>query len=190
MIKIGITGGIGSGKSIIGQLLQTLTIPVYIADTESKQLLNTSSSIRTKLSELFGSDIYTETGVDKRKLASYIFNSPELLQKVNGIIHPEVGHHFLQWCAAQDSYICAIESAILFESGFDSYVDKTLTVYAPESERISRVKQRDNMSEELIKQRIRNQLSDEIKKERADFIIYNDGKTAIIPQVHSLIRSL
>lgn len=190
MIKLGITGGIGSGKSVVGELLSLYGVPVFIADTEAKILTNTSTEIRTELIKLFGDDLYTETGLDKKKLASYIFNNQKLLQTVNRIIHPEVGRSFRAWVDRQKGGICAIESAILFESGFDALVDKTLSVYAPEEIRIRRVAGRDRISEETIRQRMKNQISEEIKKERSDFVIYNDDHTALIPQVHTVLSSL
>lgn len=190
MIKIGITGGIGSGKSVVSELFTTLGIPVYIADTESKRLVNTSATIRKKLTGLFGNDLYTKTGIDRKKLASLIFNNPDLLKTVNGIIHPEVYLHFKDWTQKQRGKLCGIESAILFESGFARNVDTTVCVYAPESLRISRVKSRDDIPEELVRQRMKNQLPDEIKKEKSDYVIYNDETKALIPQVYSFLESL
>lgn len=190
MIKLGITGGIGSGKSVVAELFTLYGVPVFIADTEAKLLTHTSAVIRKELIALFGDDLYTETGLDKQKLASYIFNDAQLLQAVNRIIHPEVGLHFQNWVKQQKGKVCAIESAILFESGFDALVDKTLTVFAPEEIRIKRVANRDRISAESIRQRIKNQLSEEIKIERSDFIVYNDDNTALIPQVYAIRSSL
>ena len=131
MIKIGITGGIGSGKSMVAALLEVWGIPVYIADTESKHLTATSPVIREKLITLFGKELYTADGLDKRRLASHIFGNPERLGQVNAIIHPEVNRHFFAWVERLNTPVCAIESAILFESGFNRIVDTTLMVYAP-----------------------------------------------------------
>ena len=131
MIKIGITGGIGSGKSVVASLLALSGVPVYIADEESKWLTNNSPVIREKLTALFGPEIYTNEGLNKKLLASHIFNNPEQLQQVNQIIHPEVNRHFSAWVERQTSPLCAIESAILFESGFYKVVDISLMVYAP-----------------------------------------------------------
>ena len=130
MIKIGITGGIGSGKSVVASLLALSGIPVYIADEESKWLTNNSPVIREKLTALFGPEIYTNEGLNKKLLASHIFNNPEQLQQVNQIIHPEVNRHFSAWVERQTSPLCAIESAILFESGFYKVVDISLMVSA------------------------------------------------------------
>lgn len=190
MIKIGITGGIGSGKSIIATLLDLSGVPVYIADEESKKLTESSPVIKEKLIARFGPDLYMSEKLDKRLLASYIFNDPEALRQVNAIIHPEVNRHFQEWVARQDTSLCAIESAILFESGFDKVVDVRLMVYAPLEVRIKRALRRDAVSREEIERRIQNQLPDEEKKDRSDFVIYNDDKQALIPQVRRLIGEL
>lgn len=190
MIKIGITGGIGSGKSVVAELLTVMGVPVYIADAEAKRLTNTSAVIRKALVDLFGSDLYNESGLDKKKLASYIFSERDHLLQVNRIIHPEVNRHFNEWVEQQNTPVCAIESAILFESGFYLSVDTTVTVYAPEAIRIARASARDNTTPEAIKQRIDNQLADEAKRDRSDHIIYNDDKTAIIPQVSALLETI
>ncbi len=190
MIKIGITGGIGSGKSVIASLLNLYGIPVYVADTESKILTETSPAIKEKLTALFGDDLYTDKGLNKKLLASHIFTNPEYLQQVNAIIHPEVNNHFSAWTKAQASPICAIESAILFESGFNKVVDKSLMVYAPREIRIERAVLRDNTAREEIIRRIENQLPDETKRDRSDYVIYNDDKQALLPQVEKFLASL
>jgi dephospho-CoA kinase len=190
MIKIGITGGIGSGKSIIATLLSMHEIPVYIADEESKRLAATSPIIKERLIALFGNNMYTDKGLDKALLASYIFNNPEYLKQVNAIIHPEVNKHFTQWVKKSNRKICAMESAILFESGFDSIVDIRLMVYAPLELRISRVLKRDNSTQEEIIRRINNQLSDETKKECSDYVILNDDIHALIPQVNKFLSEI
>lgn len=189
MIKIGITGGIGSGKSVVASLLKLKGIPVYIADIESKKLTETSPMIRKQLTELFGSDIYTPIGLNKKLLASHIFNNPERLKQVNDIIHPEVNRDFQKWISGLDkeTSLCAIESAILFESGFDRIVDVCLLVYAPLELRIERTLIRDSVSRKEIERRISNQMSDEIKKERSDYVIYNDDKQALLPQISRFI---
>lgn len=190
MVKIGITGGIGSGKSVVATLLSLSGVPVYIADVESKRLTNDSPLIRERLTALLGPDIYTDEGVDKKLLASYIFHDATLLRKVNQIIHPEVNRHFLAWAEKQSFPFCAIESAILFESGFDKVVDTCLMVYAPLSLRVQRVVDRDKVSPIEVERRIRNQMSDEEKRERSDYVIYNDNSRALIPQIHAFIEWL
>lgn len=190
MIKIGITGGIGSGKSVVSELLQLSGLPVYNADKESKQLTDTSPLIRRKLIELFGNELYSSGKLNKAILASHIFGNPESLRLVNAIIHPEVNRHFSAWTEMQKTTICGIESAILFESGFNRVVDVTLMVYAPEEIRIQRASERDLTTREEIERRIKNQLSDEIKKENCDYVIYNDGIQALIPQVTRFLHKI
>lgn len=190
MIKIGITGGIGSGKSVVATLLALSGVPVYIADEESKRLTATSPVIRRKLTALLGEAIYTPDGLDKRRLAACIFQDPHCLQQVNAIIHPEVNRHFQAWAAGLQSPYCAIESAILFESGFDRVVDVRLMVYAPLEMRIRRALTRDRVSREEVLRRIGNQMSDDIKKERCEYVIYNDDIRALIPQVGTFLASL
>lgn len=188
MIKIGITGGIGSGKSTVAQLFSLLGVPVYIADDESKRLTATSPTIRQQLTALFGNDLYTEEGLNKKRLASLIFGNPQHLQKVNAIIHPEVKHDFLAWTNRQSTPLCAIESAILFETNFERTVDCTLMVYAPLDVRISRVCQRDGSLPQEIERRIQSQMDDEVKRAHADYVIQNDGQQALIPQVVDFLQ--
>lgn len=190
MIKIGITGGIGSGKSMVAALLEVWGIPVYIADTESKHLTATSPIIREKLIALFGKELYTTDGLDKRRLASHIFGNPERLGQVNAIIHPEVNRHFIAWVERQNTPVCAIESAILFESGFNRVVNTTLMVYAPMEVRIRRVLERDAVSREEIIRRIESQLPDEVKMEKSDYVIFNDDKQALLPQITAFLAEL
>ena len=190
MIKIGITGGIGSGKSVVASLFQLLGVPVYIADEESKRLTNQSMTIRRQLIAHYGEAIYTAEGLNKPLLAAKIFQDPAQRRIVNGIIHPEVKHHFEAWAAQQETPLCAIESAILFESGFDKEVDTHLMVYAPKALRIERATTRDAASREAIQQRIESQMADEEKRELADHLIYNDNQQPLIPQVTALIARL
>lgn len=190
MIKIGITGGIGSGKSVIGELLKIHQIPLYIADKESKILTTTSSVIRKQLTDLFGTDIYNEQGINRNKLASLIFDDHKTLQIVNSIIHPEVKSHFNSWVNNQHSKWCAFESAILFESGFDQDVDIRLMVSAPLELRIERAIKRDKLSRENILKRIKNQMPEETLISRCDYVIYNDDIQAVIPQVEKFIKHI
>ncbi len=190
MIAIGITGGIGSGKSVVAKLLALYGIPVYIADAESKRLTATSPVIKASLIALFGEELYTEQGLNKPLLASHIFNNAEAMKQVNGIIHPVVASDFEAWKLQQEGNVCAIESAILFESGFDRLVDRTVTVYAPLALRIERAMKRDHASQDAIERRIANQLSDELKKEQSDYIINNDDRQALLPQVKNLLATL
>lgn len=190
MIKIGLTGGIGSGKSIIAHLFRLMGIPVYIADEESKKLTASSPVIREQLTTLFGKEMYTSEGINKPLLAHHIFTDPGNLAKVNAIIHPEVAKDFMAWTQKQSTDICAIEAAILFESGFEKFVDKTILVSTPLEVRIQRVMERDQSSREEVLRRVNNQLSDEIKKERSDYVIYNTDQVALIPQTENIINRI
>jgi len=190
MIKvIGLTGGIGSGKSIISSLLTIMGIPVYVADTESKRLTESSPVIREKLTERFGADLYVEGKLNKSLLASLIFGNEENRNYVNSVIHPEVLIDFEEWKAQKISFpLVAIEAAILFESGFAGFVDIMVTVAAPEDLRIRRVELREGWSRATIVSRIQSQLPQEEKIRRSDYVIYNDDRQALIPQVEKMIE--
>ena len=190
-IKIGITGGIGSGKSIVSHLLQVMGIPVYISDAEAKRLICSDPFIRKGLQALLGKDIYSGNTLNKQLLASYLCASPEHAQIINGIIHPRVKENFRQWVHHQiNTWVVGIESAILVEAGFTDEVDVVVMIYAPEELRISRAIRRDTSSRELIEKRIQSQMNDEKKREYADFVIINDDKTPLIPQILNLMKSL
>ncbi len=190
MIKIGITGGIGSGKSVVAQLLSVHGIPVYIADEESKKLTNTSPTIRERLIHIFGPDIYIHESLNKPLLAKAIFENKDLLLQVNQIIHPEVNKHFQAWRERLQQPCCAIESAILFESGFNKIVDVSLLVYAPLEIRIQRVLLRNRSTEESVRKRMESQIPDEEKKLWADYIITNDGTQPLLPQVEKFLSQI
>lgn len=190
-IKIGITGGIGSGKSVVSRLLGLMGIPVYISDVETKLLMVSDSVIRQELVALLGEEVYADGVLNKPLLASYLFGNPEHARQINCIVHPRVKDDFRQWgqCRCSSS-IVGIESAILIEAGFAGEVDVIVMVYAPEEVRISRAIRRDASSREQIEKRIRSQMSDEEKRGKADYVIVNDGETPLIPQVLHIIDSL
>jgi len=191
MKAIGLTGGIGSGKSIISRLLNIMGIPVYIADTESKRITESSPAIREKLTERFGNDLYVEGKLNKALLASLIFENEANRNYVNSVIHPEVLMDFENWKMQQTSSpLVAIEAAILFESGFAGWVDVTVTVSAPEDLRIRRVELREGWSRSAIVSRIQNQLPEEEKIRRSDYVIYNDNRQALIPQVEKVLENI
>lgn len=189
-IKIGITGGIGSGKSIVSHLLTLTGIPVYQTDTEAKRLMLSDTGIREGLTALAGNEVYNEKGLNKAFLASYIFGHPEHLKQVNAIVHPRVRDDFRLWAGKARQEIVAMESAILLEAGFTNEVDKIVMVYAPSEVRIARAIRRDSATRKEVERRIQSQMDDEKKRGAADFVIVNDGETPLIPQVLSLISSL
>lgn len=190
MIRIGLTGGIGSGKSTVGKLLNVYGFPVYVADEESKILTDSSPVIREKLNNTFSENLYPHGHLDKKRLAELIFSDTTKLHLVNNIIHPEVNKDFQAWSKQQQSTFSFIESAILYESGFNQYVDQVVMVYAPLTTRIERVMQRDGSTEQEVLKRIASQMPDEQKKELADHIILNDDLHALIPQVEQLLDTL
>ena len=188
MKKIGVTGGIGSGKSVVSALLSTYGVPIYLADVEGKRLSDESLFIRKKLTDLFGNEIYRENKLDRPKLASLIFEDEKLLAKVDKIIHPIVNKDFKQWIKNQNTKLCAFESAILYESGFDGDVDVVLMVYAPVELRLTRVIERDGFSEADVMRRMNRQMSDVLKRDKADYVIVNDGIQPLIPQIETFIK--
>lgn len=190
-IKIGITGGIGSGKSIVSRLLEVMGVPVYLSDSEAKRLTASDPTIRQELIALVGDEVYVDGALNKAFLASYMFGHPERVTAVNQIIHPKVKEDFRQWVNAHSQVpIVAIESAILIEAGFKEEVDKVVMVYAPLEIRIDRTIKRDGATKEQVLARIGSQMSDEEKCKQADYLIANDNKTALIPQVLEFISFL
>jgi dephospho-CoA kinase len=191
MKVIGLTGGIGSGKSTVSRLLNKMGIPVYIADAESKRLTESSPAIREKLTGRFGANLYADGKLNKSLLASLIFENEANLRFVNSVIHPEVRIDFERWKSQQtQSPVLVIETAILFESGFSDLVDVSVTVAAPEALRIRRLKLREGWSQESINARIQSQLPEEEKIRRSDYVIYNDDQQALIPQVEKLLNCI
>ena len=190
-IKIGITGGIGSGKSVVSRLLEIMGIPVYISDIEAKRITHTNDVIRRELCALVGQDVFLNGELNRPLLASYIFGSPEHAKKVNAVIHPQVKEDFRRWVKGKgDIAMVGMESAILLEAGFKQEVDFVVMVYAPLEVRVERAIRRDYSSRELIMKRIEAQMSDEVKRNHADFVIVNDDETPLIPQVLKFISLL
>lgn len=187
---LGITGGIGSGKSVVSQCLDIMGIPVYNCDNEAKRLNNTHPTIRKELCELVGKDLYPDGILDKASLAAYLFASPEHAAQVNAIVHPTVMNDFQQWKSRQDTPWVGIESAILYESNFAHLADKVIAVYAPEQLRIARACRRDNAPIEAIRQRIARQMKDEEKCKLADFTLYNDDNHPLLPQILDILANL
>jgi dephospho-CoA kinase len=193
MIKVGITGGIGSGKTYICKLLELMNFSVFYSDTEAKNIQNTDPEVRTKLIELFSEECYTEDGLNRKFLAEIIFSDPAAKKQVEEIIHPAVAKHFTQWCEtkeASNERIVFIESAILYESGFDKMVDKVIMVYADEEVRIERSMNRDGADRTAIEERIKNQGSDKEKCKKADFIINNNPNNLVNKQIIEIIKKL
>lgn len=192
MIRLGITGGIGSGKSTISKLLKLYNIPVYISDIESKKLTESSPIIREKLTDAFGKDIYENNKLNKALFASIIFSDKAKLALANSIIHPEVDKHYNEWCTnmAKEHAIIGLESAILYESGMVRLTDMVILVYTPIEDRIRRTMKRDSLSIEKIIERMNNQDSDENKLDKVDHVIFNDENQSIINQTEYLLKNI
>lgn len=185
MIKIGITGGIGSGKTTVCKVFELLGVPVYYADIEAKQILDSNLEVKKNIINTFGNGVLNnEEKIDKKKLASLVFNNKENLEKLNSIVHPAVREHFENWLQQHSTqkYILK-EAAILFESGSYKLVDKVIAVVAPLELKISRTMQRDKVTQAEVELRISNQLNDDEKIKRSQFVIHNDERQLIIPQI-------
>ncbi|NPA44081.1 MAG: dephospho-CoA kinase [Chlorobi bacterium] len=187
---IGLTGGIGSGKSIVSKVFATFNIPVYNSDIEAKKLMNSSSEIKEKLISEFGSEVYLNNTLNRKFLANIIFNDKQKLEFVNSVVHPVVINHFKKWVSQQKTTYVIKENAILFESGMHKNVDFIITVTAPEDIRIERVIKRDGSTYKEVKARILNQISDKEKVKRSDFVIYNDDKKLILPQIIKIHKKM
>lgn len=191
MKKVGITGGIGSGKSTACKVFRVLGIPVFEADHVARQLMNSDKNVRFQLIHLFGEAVYLpDQTIDRKLLAGIVFNNPSLLAQLNTIVHPAVINAFENWVLYQHSPYILHEAAILFESGFYKMMDLTITVATNEEERIQRVMKRDGTSEEQVRQRIQNQWTDEQRIKLADFVIGNNDNELIIPQIVEIDKKL
>lgn len=187
---IGITGGIGSGKSIVSKILRTIGYPVYDSDIRARELMETNPVIRERLTQVLGEACYAGGNLDRKWLAARIFGDPGARELVNSIVHPIVRSDFRLWVEEQMPAIVFQESALLFETGGYQLLDFTILVTAPFDLRIQRVVKRDGSHEDQVRARIESQLPDERKLPLADFVIDNGGSELIIPQILSIIREL
>jgi dephospho-CoA kinase len=184
MIKIGVTGGIGSGKSMVCRVFESLGVPVYYADLHSRRLTDSEPDIRQKLTGLFGPDIYNGNTLNRPHFAAKVFADPQLLEAVNTIIHPWVRKDFDHWVLGfPDKKYVIEEAAILFESGGYTQVDKCITIVSPVDMRIERILKRPGMTLGRIREIMANQWPDEKKAAFADFVITNDEKSLLLPQI-------
>lgn len=195
MRKVGITGGIGSGKSTACRIFEALGIPIYDADTQAKKIMFTDISVKRKVRELLGKDAYFKNGkLNKTFIASKIFTDKTLLQKVNDIVHPAVHNDSLRWMEHYKNnkeipYLMK-EAALLIESGTYKALDKLIVVTCPEETRINRVMKRDKLTYEEVKTKVDSQMLESDKIRYADFIIKNDGEESLIKQVWQIHREL
>ena len=189
-IKIGLTGGIGSGKSVVSKLLTTYEIAVYDSDTRAKSLMETDDNIISSITQMLGKEAYTDGKLNRRFVAEAVFASSSKLLQINSIVHSAVIDDFSRWAELQAADILVFESAIIFENGLEKYFDKIIAVVAPQKSRIERVKRRSGLSRKEILNRIKNQTSSKTLRQRADYVVINDDRTAIIPQVERILKSI
>jgi len=190
MKKIGITGGIGSGKTYVASVFKSLGIPIFNADIQAKKIMTSSRKLIKLLKEEFGNDIYKDSDLNKEKLASIVFSNSDKLQKLNSLVHPIVKEEFNNWCKKQTSPYVIKEAAILFESNSHIGLDAVICVSAPLDLRMRRLLNRDDYSKKEIKKRIENQISQEEKEKLSDYIIVNDEKDLLLPKIIKFHKEL
>jgi dephospho-CoA kinase len=189
-IKLGITGGIGSGKTSVCKVFNVLGIPFFSADPKAREIMENDDSIIRRINSVAGRNLYAEGNLDRMALANIIFNDNSLLEKVNSIVHPIVFDHFMKWELEQEAPYVIFEAAILFESGASKLVDKIATVEAPVEERVERVIRRSNLSREQVMERMRNQIDDDSRIKMSDYVIYNSENDMIIPAILKIHEDL
>jgi dephospho-CoA kinase len=189
-LRLGVTGGIGCGKTTVCRVFSVLGIPVFSADDEAKRIQDTDPYIQIKLNSIAGKDLYSSGKLDRKELAALIFNNKDLLFEVNSIIHPAVFKYFTKWVARQDAPYSIMEAAILFESGAYRLMDRILTVVTPLEERIERLVNGNMLTKEQITARIRNQTNDESRIAKSDYVIYNSENDMIIPAILGIHREM
>lgn len=194
MKVVGLTGGIGSGKTTVSNMFKDLGVPVYIADVEAKTLMNTSAVIKRKLTDLFGNMAYQNNELNRDYISSKIFNDKVYLEKMNAIIHPKVAKHFKHWLQRQNSPYVIKEAAIIFEHNTQSQYDAIITVIADKEMRINRILKRDRTTKDKILSIMKHQLSDEEKVKMSDFVIRNDNlehtKEQVLKTHNSILKTL
>jgi dephospho-CoA kinase len=182
-MKLGITGGIGSGKTSVCKVFNVLGIPVFSADPEARKIMDNDRNIKREINEIVGKNIYPGGQLNRMELASLIFNNRDILEKVNSLVHPIVFEHFNRWAEKQTTPYVIMEAAILFESGASKLVDRVATIVAPVEERISRVTRRNKLNRDQVMERINNQMTDEERIKMSDYVINNSENDMIIPVI-------
>lgn len=190
MIRVGLTGGVGSGKSTVASLLRVLDVPVFDADAAGKNALDNDPALRDAVQQRFGAAIYRDGKLDRKALASIVFVDPLALKDLNALVHPAVRASFSNWCATQHASYVVMEAAILAETGGYAAFDRIIVVSAPEQLRIQRVIRRDGVEEEVVRARLRNQTSEAERLRIAQHVIINDDEQLVIPQVLAIHAEL
>jgi dephospho-CoA kinase len=191
MFRIGLTGGIGSGKTLVCSILEKLGVPVYSADNEARRLMNTDIELKENIVKMFGDQAYNKDGLNRAFISDSVFGDSDKLSRLNALVHPVVRKDFNRWSSRQGevSYVVE-EAAILFESGAFREMDLSVLIYAPKDLRIGRVMSRDQVDREDVLKRMGLQMPEEQKMKMADHIIYNDGTQMLLPQVIELHRKV
>ncbi len=192
MLNVGITGGIGSGKTTICKIFETIGIPIYYADDRAKKLMVTDIFLIENIKKIFGEKAYFSNGeLNRAHLSALAFSDKNKIAQLNALVHPAVHADSQAWFSAQQGVPYALkEAALHFESGGHKHLDKMIMVFAPQPLRVQRVRQRDNKTEEEVLARMKNQMAEEEKVKLSDFVIRNDEKTALIPQVLTIHQTL
>ena len=186
MIKVGLTGGIGSGKTTVAKVFETLGIPVYYADDKTKYLMNTDPVLKASIIQHFGNEAYKNNELDRKYLAAIVFNDKEKLELLNSLTHPVTIKDAEEWISKQTSPYIIKEAALLFESGAAEHLDYVIGVYAPQHIRVKRIMDRDNLTTEEVMKRISRQIDEEMKMKLCNFVITNNEQALVIPQVLEL----
>ncbi|HEY8688749.1 MAG TPA: dephospho-CoA kinase [Chitinophagaceae bacterium] len=186
MLKIGLTGGLGSGKSTVAHIFEVLGIPVYYADAASKRLMNDNEKVKADVQNAFGKNVYTDGKLNRKYLSEIVFNDKEKLELLNSIVHPATLRDAEEWLNKQTTPYAIKEAALIFESGSQQFLDFVIGVKAPLPLRLQRTMKRDNISNEEAMARIEKQINEEKKMSLCDFVIVNDEQQMVIPQVMEL----
>jgi dephospho-CoA kinase len=190
VLKIGLTGGIGSGKSTAAQIFEVFGIPVYYADIEAKRLMNDDQQVRDEIIKVFGEQAYPNNSLDRKYISSIVFSDPSKLELLNGIVHPATKRDSEKWMLSQTTPYAIHEAALIFEAKVNERLDYVIGVSSPEELRIQRAMQRDNVNREEVIKRMDRQLDEKIKMSNCDFILINDEQQLLIPQVLALHQKL
>lgn len=191
MYQVGLTGGIGSGKTLVCNVLEKLGVPVYYADSAARRLMNSNTDLINKIVGMFGNEAYKEESINRLYLAEQVFGNPQKLSDLNSVVHPVVREDYNSWAISQkDAPYVVEEAAILFESGANRFMDEIVWVYAPDTLRIKRVMERDGVDEKSVRRRMKYQMDDEERKGLADYIIHNDETEMLLPQIITMHTKL
>jgi dephospho-CoA kinase len=190
VLKVGLTGGIGSGKSTVAQLFEVLGIPVYYADIEAKKLMNENTELKQAIIKNFGKEAYTSEALNRKYISSIVFSDPQKRELLNSLVHPATKKEGENWMHRQKTVYAIHEAALIFEANVSDRLDYVIGVSAPRELRIKRAMERDNVTREEIIKRMTKQLDEEIKMNKCDFVIINDEQQLLIPQVLELHEKL